>query len=60
MEVIRVLPLVTFPVVYFAGGDEKWVEIGVAIFWALLLVLSIISVQRTGDENPGHVEKITR
>ncbi|XP_022799709.1 uncharacterized protein LOC111337638, partial [Stylophora pistillata] len=60
VEVIRVLPLVTFPVVYFAGGDEKWVEIGVAIFWVLLLVLSIISVQRTGDENPGHVEKITR
>lgn len=60
VEGIRVLPLVTFPVVYFAGGDEKWVVIGVAIFWAMLLVLIVISIQRTGDEDPGCLEKVTR
>ena len=64
IEGIRVLPLVTFPMVYFAGGekteDEKWVAIGVLIFFIMLLLLIIISTFKTGDENPGCLEKITR
>ena len=60
VEVIRVLPLLTFPLMYFAGGDEKWVEIGVAIFWVMLLMLVVVAVQKTGDENPGCLEKVTR
>ena len=64
IEGIRVLPLVTFPLVYFAGGekaeDEKWVAIGVLIFFIALLLLIIISTFKTGDENPGCLEKVTR
>ena len=41
IETIRVLPLVSFPVVYFAGRekmeDEKWVAIGVLIFFPCCL-----------------------
>jgi len=50
--------------VYFAGGekaeDEKWVAIGVLIFFIALLLLIIISTFKTGDENPGCLEKVTR
>ena len=60
VEGIRILPLVTFPLVYFAGGDEKWVVIGVTIFWVMLLTLVVISVLKTGDENPGCMERVTR
>ena len=60
IEGIRILPMVTFPLVYFAGGDEKWVAIGVLIFFILLLLLAVISTFKTGDENPGFLEKVTR
>ena len=49
---------------YFAGGekteDEKWVAIGVLTFFIVLLFLIIISTFKTGDENPGCLEKVTR
>ena len=49
---------------YFAGGekaeDEKWVAIGVLIFFIALLLLIIISTFKTGNENPGCLEKVTR
>lgn len=60
IEGIRILPLVTFPLIYFAGGDEKWVAIGVLIFFVLLLMMAVIATLKTGDENPGFREKVTR
>ncbi|XP_078369692.1 uncharacterized protein LOC144653543 [Oculina patagonica] len=60
IEGIRILPLVTFPLIYFAGGDEKWVAIGVLIFFVLLLMMAVIATLKTGDENPGFLEKVTR
>ena len=64
IEVIRVLPLVTFPLVYFVRGekeeDEKWIAIGVLVFFVLLLIMTLISTLKTGSENPGTVEKLTR
>ncbi|XP_074621712.1 uncharacterized protein LOC141880167 isoform X1 [Acropora palmata] len=64
VEVARVLPLVTFPLVYFMKGeradDEMWVAIGVLLFFIMLGVLTIFSVLRTGRENPGTLERLTR
>lgn len=64
IEAIRVLPLVTFPLVYFVRGekeeDEKWIAIGVLVFFVLLLIMILISTLKTGSENPGTVEKLTR
>ena len=64
IEVLRVLPLVTFPLVYFMKGeradDEKWVAIGVLSFFILLGALTIFSVLRTGSKNPGTLETLTR
>jgi len=60
IEGFRILPLVTFPLVYFAGGSENWVAIGVLIFFVMLFMLLIISTLKTGDENPGCLEKVTR
>ena len=64
VEVVRVLPLVTFPLVYFMKGekadDEMWVAIGVLLFFIMLGILTIFSVLRTGRENPGTMERLTR
>ena len=64
IEAIRVLPLVTFPLVYFVRGekeeDEKLIAIGVLVFFVLLLIMILISTLKTGSENPGTVEKLTR
>ncbi|XP_015769741.1 PREDICTED: uncharacterized protein LOC107348229 [Acropora digitifera] len=64
VEVVRVLPLVTFPLVYFMKGektdDEMWVAIGVLLFFIMLGILTIFSVLRTGRENPGTLERLTR
>ena len=64
IEAIRVLPLVTFPLVYFVRGekeeDENWIAIGVLVFFVLLLIMTLISTLKTGSENPGTVEKLTR
>ena len=60
IEGTRVLPLVTFPLVYFFGGDEMWVAVGVFVFLLMLLMLVAVAVLNTGDENPGRLEKIAR
>ncbi|XP_029188403.2 uncharacterized protein LOC114955692 [Acropora millepora] len=64
VEVVRVLPLVTFPLVYFMKGekadDEMWVAIGVLLVFIMLGILTIFSVLRTGRENPGTLERLTR
>ena len=64
VEVVRVLPLVTFPLVYFMKGektdDEMWVAIGVLLLFIMLGILIIFSVLRTGRENPGTLERLTR
>ena len=64
VEVARVLPLVTFPLVYFMKGEnsdnEMWVAIGVLLFFIMLGVLIFISILRTGNENPGILERLTR
>ena len=61
---IRVLPLVSFPLVYFVGGenteDVKWVAIGVLVFFVILLLMTVVAMFKTGAENPGTVEKVTR
>ena len=36
IEFIRVLPMITFPAVYFLGGDEKWIAIGVFSYFGIL------------------------
>lgn len=58
------LPLVTFPLVYFLKGekadDEMWVAIGVLCFFIMLGILTIFSVLRTGRKNPGTLETLTR
>jgi len=50
--------------VYFVRGekeeDEKWIAIGVLVFFVLLLIMILISTLKTGSENPGTVEKLTR
>ena len=38
--------------------DEKWVAIGVLIFFSMLFVLMIISMLKTGRENPTALEKV--
>ena len=58
------LPLVTFPLVYFLKGekadDEMWVAIGVLCFFIMLGILTIFSVLRTGRKNLGTLETLTR
>ena len=64
VQVVLVLPLVTFPLVYFMKGektdDEMWVAIGVLFFFIMLGILTIFSVLRTGREKPGTLERLTR
>ena len=64
VEVVHVLPLVTFPLVYFVKDektdDEMWVAIGVLLFRIMLGILTIFSVLRTRRENPGTLERLTR
>ena len=64
VNVASVLPLVTFPLVYFLKGeksdDEMWVAIGVLLFFMMLGVLIFISILRTGNENPATLERLTR
>lgn len=60
VEVLRGLPLVTFPLVYFAGGSETWVAIGVLIFFIVLLVLVFFAVMKTGRQNPNKLELVAR
>ncbi|XP_015769740.1 PREDICTED: uncharacterized protein LOC107348228 [Acropora digitifera] len=64
VNVASVLPLVTSLLVYFMNGeksdDEMWVAIGVLLFFMMLGVLIFISILRTGNENPGTLERLTR
>lgn len=60
IEILRGLPLVTFPLLYFAGGSEKWVAIGVLIFFIVLLVLVIFAVMDTGSKDPNKLELVAR
>ena len=49
---------------YFMKGektdDEMWVAIGLLLFFIVLGILTIFSVLRTGRENPGTLERLTR
>ena len=60
IELLRGLPLVTFPLVYFAGGSENWVAIGVLIFFIVLLVMVILAVMNTGSKTPTKLELVVR
>ena len=64
VEVVRALFLVTFPSVYFLKGakadDEIWVAIGVVLFFIVLGVFAFFSLGRTGQQNQGCLEKLTR
>ncbi|KAL9973422.1 hypothetical protein ACROYT_G019881 [Oculina patagonica] len=60
LEFIRVLPMITFPVMYFVGGKDKWVTIGLFSYFGILLLLSVIAIFPTGAAKPGLLEKITR
>ena len=60
VEVIRGLPLITFPLIYFAGGSEEWVAIGVAIFVVFLGMFLVFAVMRTGSKNPTRLEMVSR
>lgn len=40
--------------------DVKWVAIGVLVFFVVLLLMTVIAMFKTGAENPGTVEKVTR
>ena len=60
IEFIQVLPMITFPAVYFLGGDEKWVAIGVFSYFGILLLFSVMAIIPTGSAKPGVLEKITR
>lgn len=50
--------------IYFVRGekdeDEKWVGIGVLLFFIMLLILIVISTLKTGSATPGCLEKLTR
>lgn len=60
LETIRVLPLVILPVVAYIEDDEKWITLGVFLYFGILLVLSVIATFPTGAAKPGLCEKITR
>ena len=40
--------------------DEMWVVVGVLLFFIMLGLLILISTLRTGSENPGTLERLTR
>ena len=42
------------------SDDEMWVAIGVLLFFIMLGVLIFISTLKTGSENPGTLERLTR
>ncbi|KAL9973415.1 hypothetical protein ACROYT_G019873 [Oculina patagonica] len=60
IEGIRGLPLITFPLVYFAGGSEMWVAIGVFVFFVMLSLMAVLAVMKTGNRNPSRLEKVAR
>ena len=60
IEIARVLPLVIFPALYFVGGDEDFVALGVLLFFVILFFLTLIAATKTGDENPTRMEKVAR
>ena len=60
IEIARVLPLVIFPALYFVGGDEDFVALGVLLFFVILFFLTLIAAMKTGDENPTRMEKVAR
>ena len=60
IEIARVLPLVIFPALYFVGGDEDFVALGVLLFFVILFFLTLIAAMKTGHENPTRMEKVAR
>lgn len=60
IQVIRGLPLLTFPLVYFAGGSEMWVAIGVFVFFLIIAMLAVFAVMKTGNRNPSRIEIVAR
>ena len=60
IEIIRGLPLITFPMVQFAGGDNIWVDIGVFVFFFMSLMLTVFAVMTTGRKNPSRAEIVAR
>ena len=60
LETIRVLPLITFPIVAYFEDNEKWVTYGVFSYFGVFLLLSVMAILPTGAEKPGLLEKITR
>lgn len=61
INVLRGLPLIAVPAVYYSEGDESSIEAGVLTFFAIHLVLAAIgALADTGAQNPNLWGKIAR
>jgi len=60
VDIVRALPLVCVPALYYRGETESSVKAGVISFFVIHFLLAFIAVIDTGKENPNKLEKLAR
>lgn len=60
VEVVRILPLMLFLIIYWETGRDVYLAIGILTFFGLLVLLTLTALVPTGSRNPGRLERIAR
>ena len=60
VDIVRGLPLICVPALYYSARDEASIERGVISFFVIHLALASIAAIPTGCKDPGRLEKIAR
>jgi len=60
IEFARGLPLVVFFVIYLITDDDKYLTIGLLIFFSILFLLTLVALVPTGSRKRGRLERIAR
>ena len=60
VEVVRILPLMLFLIIYWKTGRKLYLAIGILTFFGLLMLLTLTALVPTGGKNPGRLERIAR
>lgn len=60
IEIIRIMPLMVFLIIYWYTDQEIYLAIGIILFFVILVLLTMMAVVSTGRKNPGRIERISR
>ena len=60
MDIVRGLPLICVPALYYRGDTESSVKAGVISFFVIHFLLAFIAVIDTGKEDPNKWEQLAR